>query len=159
MLESSNVPTFRIITPGRVPGSSAIDEPHSGQKCLRIGLPLPPRLLNVLSVPSIVSASLGTRTSAAKALPVNFWQSRQWHTVALVGSARPCSAPRRRGSAFDLHLDTLALLTSRLKAERVFPIHGARPMAKTNFVVNSVRTYKVEDWLRPHRGAGTRIFR
>ena len=30
---------------------------------------------------------LGTRTSAAKALPVNFWQSRQWHTVALAGSA------------------------------------------------------------------------
>src|SRR5262249_2658176 len=26
---SSNVPTFRIIIPGRVPGSSAIDEPHS----------------------------------------------------------------------------------------------------------------------------------
>jgi hypothetical protein len=50
MLGSSNVPTFRIITPGRVPGSSAIDEPHSGQKCRRIGLPLPPRLLNVLSV-------------------------------------------------------------------------------------------------------------
>jgi hypothetical protein len=30
---------------------------------------------------------LATRTSAAKALPVNFWQSRQWHTVALVGLA------------------------------------------------------------------------
>src|SRR5437660_739521 len=86
-LGSSNVPTLRIIIPGRVPDSSAIDEPHSGQKCLRIGLPLPPILLNVLSVPSIVSASLATRTSAAKALPVNFWQSRQWHTVALVGSA------------------------------------------------------------------------
>src|SRR6516164_9301740 len=55
---SSNDPTFRIITPGRVPGSSAIDEPHSGQKCLRIGLPLPPRLLNVLSVPSTITASL-----------------------------------------------------------------------------------------------------
>jgi hypothetical protein len=25
--------------------------------------------------------------SVAKALPVNFWQSRQWHTVALVESA------------------------------------------------------------------------
>jgi hypothetical protein len=34
-----------------LPGSSAIDEPHSGQKCLRIGLPLPPMLLNVLSAP------------------------------------------------------------------------------------------------------------
>jgi hypothetical protein len=76
-----------MIMPGRVPGSSAIDKPHSGQKCLRIGLPLPPRLLNVLSVRSMVTAALGTRTSAAKALPVNFWQSRQWHTVALVGSA------------------------------------------------------------------------
>ena len=72
--------------PGCVPGSSAIDEPHSGQKCLWIGLPLPPMLLNVLSVPSIVTASLVARTSAAKALPVNFWQSRQWQIVALVGS-------------------------------------------------------------------------
>src|SRR5438094_8055641 len=87
-----------IIIPGRVPGSSAIEEPHSGQKCLSIGLPLPPRLLNVLSVPSMVSASLGTRTSAAKALPVNFWQSRQWHTVALVGSASAVylTAPQRQ---------------------------------------------------------------
>jgi hypothetical protein len=57
-----------------------------GAEVLRIGLPLPPRLLNVLSVPSIVTASLVARTSAAKALPVNFWQSRQWHTVAVVGS-------------------------------------------------------------------------
>src|SRR6516162_8597748 len=95
---SSNVPTFRIIIPGRVPGSSAIDEPHSGQKCLRIGLPLPPRLVNVLSVPSIVTASLFARTSAAKALPVNFWQSRQWHTVALVGSTSAVylTAPQRQ---------------------------------------------------------------
>ena len=69
-LGSSNVPIFRIITSGRVPDSSAIDEPHSGQKCLRIGLPLPPMLLNVLSSPSIVSASLVTRTNVAKALPV-----------------------------------------------------------------------------------------
>jgi len=56
-LGSSNVPAFRIITPGLAPGSSAIDEPHSGQKCLRIGLPLPPMLLKVLSVPSISTAS------------------------------------------------------------------------------------------------------
>jgi len=35
----------------------------------------------------MVTASLVARTSVAKALPVNFWQSRQWHTVALVGSA------------------------------------------------------------------------
>src|SRR5437588_349797 len=84
---SSNVPTFRTMVSGRIADSSAIDEPHSGQKCLRIGFPLPPMLLNVLSGPSIVIASLGTRTSAAKVLPVNLWQSRQWHTVALVGSA------------------------------------------------------------------------
>src|SRR5262249_59171371 len=92
------VPTFRMIIPGRVPGSSDIDEPHSGQKCLRIGLPLPPMLLNVLNVPSMVSASLGTRTNAAKTLPVNFWQSRQWHTVALVGSASAVkrTAPHRQ---------------------------------------------------------------
>jgi hypothetical protein len=82
-----NVPTLRIIIPGRVPGSSAIDEPHSGQKCLSIGLPLPPMLVNILSVPSMVTASLLARTSVAKTLPVNFWQSRQCHTVALVRSA------------------------------------------------------------------------
>src|SRR5215469_6212201 len=70
--------------PGSVPGSSAIDEPHSEQKCRRIGLPLPPRLLKVLSEPSILTASLGTGTAVAKALPVYFWQP---HTVALVGSA------------------------------------------------------------------------
>ena len=104
--------------PGRVPDSSAIEEPHSGQKCLSIGLPLSPMLLNVLSVPSIVTASLVARTSAAKALPVNFL-------------AIPAMAHRRAGrvgpgcvahsaaeaAAFDLHLDLLALLPSPLKAE------------------------------------------
>ena len=30
---SSRVPTLRTTTPGRVPGSWAIDEPHFGQKC------------------------------------------------------------------------------------------------------------------------------
>jgi hypothetical protein len=53
-----------------------------GCGCLRpfepAGLPLPPMLVNVLSVP----ASVGTRTSATEALRVNFWQSRQWHTVS-----------------------------------------------------------------------------
>jgi hypothetical protein len=46
-----------------------------------------------------------------------------------------CIAHRAaEAAAFDLHLDPLALLPSRLKAERVLPIHGARLMAKTNFV-------------------------
>src|SRR5215469_14145582 len=40
--------------PGRVPGSWAIVEPHSGQKCRSIGFPLPPGLVNVFVVPSIV---------------------------------------------------------------------------------------------------------
>src|SRR5215472_11434371 len=57
---SSRVPTLRTTTPGRVPGSWQIDEPHSGQKCRSIGFPLPPRLVNVFILPSIVSASLGT---------------------------------------------------------------------------------------------------
>src|SRR4029078_1603846 len=35
----------------------------------------------------LIFRNLYTRSSAAKALPVNFWQSRQWQTVALVGSA------------------------------------------------------------------------
>src|SRR5262249_27977652 len=63
---SSNVPTFKIMLSGRIDDSSAIDEPHSGQKCLRIGLPLPPMLLKVFRA----SASFGTHTSAAQALPV-----------------------------------------------------------------------------------------
>jgi len=94
-----------MIIPGRVPGSSAIDEPHSGQKCLRIGLPLPPRLLNVLSVASIVSASLGTRTNAAKALPVNFGNPGNSCAgrVGLGGVAHSAA----EAAAFDLHLDPL----------------------------------------------------
>jgi hypothetical protein len=108
MVGSSNVPTFRIIIPGLVPGSSAIDEPHSGQKCLRIGLPLPPMLLNVLSVPSIVTAFLVARTSAAKALPVNFWQSRQWQHRRARRIGLGCIAHRAaEAAAFDLHLDPL----------------------------------------------------
>ena len=39
-------------------------------------------------------------------------------------------------TAFDLHVDPLALLAFRLKAEGMLPIHGARPMAKSNFVVS-----------------------
>src|SRR3984893_11915253 len=38
-------------------------------------------------------------------------------------------------TAFDLHVDPLALLAFRLKAEGMLPIRRARPMAKTNFVV------------------------
>ena len=95
---SSSVPTFRIIMPGRVPGSSAIDDPHSGQKCLRIGLPLPPMLLNVLYVPSMVSASLVIRTSTAKALPVTFGNPGNGTLLRLSGRPRLCSALSRRGN-------------------------------------------------------------
>ena len=107
---SSNVPTFRIIIPGRVPGSSAIDEPHSGQKCLRIGLPLPPRLVNVLSVPSIVTASLFARTSAAKGasgefLAIPAMAHCRARRVGLGGIAHRAA----QAAAFDLHLDPLTL--------------------------------------------------
>src|SRR5215467_13980289 len=104
-----------MMIPGCVPGSSAIDEPHSGQKCLRIGLPLPPMLVNVFSVPSIVTASLVARSSAAKALPVNFWQSRQWHTVALVGSA---SAVYLRSEEHTSELQSPCNLVCRLLLEK-----------------------------------------
>jgi hypothetical protein len=68
---SSNVPTLRMSHPGRRDGdSSASEEPHSGQKCRRSGWPLPPGLLNVFIAPSIVTASFGTATSVAKAVPV-----------------------------------------------------------------------------------------
>ena len=35
-------------------------EPHSGQKCRSIGFPLPPALVNVFMVPSIVNVSFDT---------------------------------------------------------------------------------------------------
>src|SRR5262245_49229354 len=59
---SSNVPTFRTMVLGRIADSSAMDEPHAGQKCLKIGFPLPPMLLRVLSAPSMVTACLLART-------------------------------------------------------------------------------------------------
>jgi hypothetical protein len=34
-----------------------------------------------------INVSLGTYSRAPKALPVNFWQSRQWHTPDVTGSA------------------------------------------------------------------------
>src|SRR5215468_1661397 len=121
-LGSSNVPTFRTMLSGRIADSSAIDEPHSGQKCLRIGLPLLPMLLKVLNVPSIVIASFGTRTSAAKALPVNFWQSRQWHTVALAGSAWALyrTAPQRQPPLISMSIP----LAENPGATTVPPING-----------------------------------
>src|SRR5262250_644530 len=102
---------------GRIADSSAIDEPHSGQKCLRIGLPLPPILVKVLNVPSTVTSFFGTRTSATKALQVNFWQSRQWHTVALVGSASAVyrTAPQRQPPLISISIPLG--LRYRLKAE------------------------------------------
>ena len=84
---SSRVPTLRTTMPGLVPGSWAIDEPHSGQKCRSIGFPLPPGLVKVFVVPSNINVSLGTYTRAPNAQPVNFWQSRQWHTPDVTGSA------------------------------------------------------------------------
>jgi hypothetical protein len=82
----------------RLNADREIDEPHAGQKCLRIGLPLPPMLLNVFSVPSTVIASLATRISAAKALPVNF--GNPGNGTLLRSSGRPWLyiAPRHRGS-------------------------------------------------------------
>ena len=48
-------------------------------------------------------------------------------------------------AAFDLHLDPLALSPFRLKTERVLPIHRARPMAKTNFVVTRLEAEQTDD--------------
>src|SRR5262249_12958748 len=59
-----------------------MDEPHSGQKWRRIGLPLSARLLNGLTIPRILRTVLGRPTMMPNALPVNFLQSRQWHTLA-----------------------------------------------------------------------------
>jgi hypothetical protein len=80
-------------------------------------------LLNVLSVPSIVSPSLATRTSVAKALPVNLAIPAMAHRCARrVGLG--CVAYRAaQAAAFDLHLDhPLALYAFGFKAEGVLPI-------------------------------------
>src|SRR5215469_6104481 len=74
---SSNVPMLSTMRPGEALASSAIDEPHSGQKCRRTGLPLLPKLVNDFIVPLIVTDSVGKMAKAPNALPVNFWQSRQ----------------------------------------------------------------------------------
>ena len=66
----------------------------------------------------MVTASLFARTSTAKALPVNFWQSRQWHIVALRRIGLGCVAHRAaEAAAFDLHLDSFDLVPFRLKVE------------------------------------------
>src|SRR6516225_8234685 len=47
-----------------------------------------------------------------------------------------CVAHRAaEATAFDLHLDPFALLPFRLPGRMSGAIHGARPMAKTNFVI------------------------
>jgi hypothetical protein len=74
---SSRVPTLRMIKSGLSSTSSAIEEPHRGQKCRKIDLPLLPRLVYVFIAPSIATASFGTPIRVPNALPVNFWQSRQ----------------------------------------------------------------------------------
>jgi hypothetical protein len=84
---SSSVPMLNIIAPGAFATSSAIDDPHSGQKCRTTGLPLPPGAVNVFMLPVTVTVSFGTTIKAPNALPVNFWQSRQWHTTDIIGFA------------------------------------------------------------------------
>src|SRR5262249_1884185 len=73
-----------------------MDEPHSGQKWRRIGLPLSASLLNVLTIPRIWRAVLGRPTMMPNALPVNFWQSRQWHTPMNSGAEFGSGPDKRR---------------------------------------------------------------
>ena len=81
-------------------------------------MPLPPILLNVLSAPSMVTASFVARTSAAKALPVNF--------LAIPAMAHCCAGwiglgrvahRAAEAAAFDLHLDFFDRVPFRLKVE------------------------------------------
>jgi hypothetical protein len=85
-LGSSSVPALSITTPGITDAESAIPEPHTGQKRRSIAWPLSPDLLNALNAPSTDSAGSGTATTIENAEPLNFWQSRQWHTPTNAGS-------------------------------------------------------------------------
>jgi hypothetical protein len=61
-------------------------EPHSGQKRRWIDLPVSPDLVNVFSIPVILSTDARIATTVAKADPVKRWQSAQWHTPIKMGS-------------------------------------------------------------------------
>ena len=93
------------------------------------------RLLKVFIAPSIVSASFGTATSAAKALPVNFWQSRQWQTVAAGLLHRRRVAHRAaQAAALDLH--------SRLPGDQYCPF-GSRPKACWPYIVPTASQFRL----------------
>src|SRR5205085_4409765 len=83
---------------GWVAGASAIDDPHSGQNSRTIGFPLSLSFEYDFSSPWISSADCGSPTSVPNALPVNFWQSRQWQTPTNSGStwASYRTAPHRQ---------------------------------------------------------------
>jgi len=85
MVGSSNVPTFRIITPGRAPGSSA-------RAAFRAEVPQD-RIAAAAEASERFECAFnshrlfGRPDQRGKGAASEFWQSRQWHTVALVGSA------------------------------------------------------------------------
>jgi hypothetical protein len=88
---------------------------------------------DVLRMPSIVSASLGTRTSAAKVLPVNLWQSRQMaHRSACRLGLGYVAHRAAEAAAFDLHLDPPCSLT----------LSAQRPNERRPYIVSAL-------WPRP----------
>jgi len=50
-------------------------------------MPLSPRFVKPFGAPVSARAAFGQAITAAKALPVNFWQSRQWQSETNFGAA------------------------------------------------------------------------
>jgi hypothetical protein len=121
---SSNVPTFRTRMPDRAPGSSAMDDPHSGQKWRRIGLPLPPMLLNVFNVPVILTFLLAGpnqcgKGAAGEPLAVATMADRPASGIRLGGvthRAAKATAQNRHHPVAPLNLPSLLTLMRKLLA-------------------------------------------
>jgi hypothetical protein len=133
---SSKVPTFSTMVPGCIADSSAIDEPHSGQKCLRIGFPLPPMLLNVFSAPSIhrllVHPNQRGEDASSEFLAISAVAHRCVRRVA-IGRVTHRAA---QTAAVDLHRHTF-LFSSFGSTPNAIAIHHVCAMAKRDLYTGS----------------------
>jgi hypothetical protein len=94
VLGSSSVPPLMIMRPGWIVGSSAIDDPHSGQKCRNIALPLSAGLVNVFNTPH----SWVFRSRKQKRCPCAFGSPGNGRLQQIPAQHLRCNAQRRTGS-------------------------------------------------------------